>query len=96
MIQRLDHAALNVSNLPGAVAFYRTVLGMRPADARDPASTSYFWLNFGLGQTLNLTLDPERTPNVLGLEADLNTSAHFSVRRAGVVSRGVGRAARGP
>lgn len=78
MIQGLDHAALNVSDLPRAVAFYREVLGMRPVDRRDPASASYFWLNFGSGQTLNLTLAPERTPKALGLETDLYTLAHLA------------------
>ncbi len=78
MIQGLDHTALNVSDLPEAVAFYREVLEMRPVDAHDPANTRYFWLNFGPGQTLNLTLAPERTPNALGLETDLYTSAHLA------------------
>lgn len=77
MIQGLDHAALNISDLPEAVAFYRE-LGMRPVDARDPATSSYFWLNFGPGQTLNLTLAPERTPSALGSETDLDTSAHLA------------------
>ncbi len=77
MIQGLDHAALAVSDLPRAVSFYRDMLGLRPVDARDPATSSY-WLNFGPGQTLNLTLAPERTPNALGLAADLNTSAHLA------------------
>ncbi len=78
MIQGLDHAALNVSDLPRAVSFYRDVLGMRPVDACDPATSSYFWLNFGSGQTLNLTLAPQRTPKALGLETDLYTSAHLA------------------
>lgn len=78
MIQGLDHAILNVSNLPLAVAFYRSVLGLRPVDVRDPATSSYFWLNFGPGQTLNLTLAPERTPKALGLETDLYTTAHLA------------------
>lgn len=77
MIQGFDHAALNVSDLPEAVAFYRDVLGMRPVDARDPADSSY-WLNFGPGQTLNLTLAPERTPRALGLETYLYRSAHLA------------------
>lgn len=78
MVQGLDHAALNVANLPRAVTFYETVLGMRPVDTRDPATASYFWLNFGLGQTLNLTLAPQRTPEALALEADLSASAHLA------------------
>ena len=78
MIQGLDHAALTVSDLPRAVSFYRDVLGLRPVDARDPATSSYFWLNFGPGKTLNLTLAPQRTPKALGLTADLNTSAHLA------------------
>ncbi len=78
MIQGLDHAALNVSDLPRAVSFYRDVLGMRPVDARDPATSSFFWLNFGPGQTLNLTLAPEHPPKALGLTADLYTSAHLA------------------
>ena len=77
MIQGFDHAALNVSDLPEAVTFYEA-LGMRPVDARDPVTASYFWLNFGPGQTLNLTLAPERTPNALGLDADLYTTAHLA------------------
>lgn len=78
MIGGFDHAALNVSDLPRAVAFYREVLGFRPVDRRDPASASLFWLNFGAGQTFNLTLAPERTPKALGLETDLYTSAHLA------------------
>ena len=78
MIQGLDHAALNVADLPRAVSFYRDLLGMRPVDASDPAISRYFWLNFGPGQTLNLTLAPERTPKSLGLETDLYTSAHLA------------------
>lgn len=60
MIQGLDHAALNVADLPEAVAFYQNVLGMRPVDSSDPATSAYFWLNFGSSQTLNLTLASER------------------------------------
>jgi catechol-2,3-dioxygenase len=78
MIQGLDHAALNVSDLPRAVVFYRDVLGMWSVDACDPATASYCWLNFGAGQTLNLALAPERTPKALGLETDLYTSAHLA------------------
>ncbi len=77
MIQGFDHAALAVSDLPRAVSFYRDVLGLRPVDTSDPATSSH-WLNFGPGQTLNLTLAPERTPKALGLETDLNTSAHLA------------------
>ncbi len=85
MIQGLDHAALAVSDLPRAVSFYRDMLGLRPVDARDPATSSY-WLNFGPGQTLNLALAPERTPNALGLAADLNTMAELERR---LVKRGI-------
>ena len=78
MIQGLDHAALNVADLPLAVTFYQEVLGFRSVDARDPAVSSYFWLNFGAGQTLNLTLAPERTPKALDLGTNLYTSAHLA------------------
>ena len=78
MIQGLDHAALNVADLLEAVAFYQNVLGMRPVDSSDPATSAYFWLNFGPGQTLNLALAPERTPKALGLDTDLYTSAHLA------------------
>ncbi len=78
MIQGLDHAALNVAGLPLAVTFYREVLGFRSVAARDPTTSCHFWLNFGVGQTLNLTLAPKRTPKFLGLETDLYTSAHLA------------------
>lgn len=78
MIQGLDHAALNVADLPLAVAFYREVLGFRSVAARDPTTSSHLWLNFGAGQTLNLTLAPERTPKSLGLKTNLYTSAHLA------------------
>ena len=78
MIQGLDHAALNVADLPEAVAFYQNVLGMRPVDSSNPATSAHFWLNFGPGQTLNLALAPERTLKALGLKTDLYTSAHLA------------------
>lgn len=78
MIQGFDHAALNVADLPEAVAFYQNVLGMRPVDSSDPTTSACFWLNFGFGQTLNLALAPERTPIALGLKTDLYTSAHLA------------------
>ena len=63
MIQGLDHAAICVSDIEKSVAFYRDVLGMRMVDSR-PFTSSYLWLNFDPGQTLNLTLAPEQTPKV--------------------------------
>ncbi len=78
MIQGFDHAALNVSNLRAAVAFYQEVLNMRPVDSSDPTTTAYFWLNFGPSQTLNLTLALERTPKALGLKTDPYTTAHLA------------------
>lgn len=78
MIQGFDHAALNVSDLREAVAFYQEVLNMRPVDSSDPTTTAYFWLNFGPSQTLNFTLAPERTPKALGLKTDPYTSAHLA------------------
>ncbi len=42
MIQGLDHAALNVSNLLRAVTFYQEVLEFRPVDASDLATSNHF------------------------------------------------------
>ncbi len=78
MIQGFDHAALSVADLPRAAAFYQDVLGMRPVDTRDPAVSSYFWLNFGPMQTLNLTLAPQLTPKALAVKTDLNVSPHLA------------------
>ena len=80
MIQGLDHAALCVSDIPKAVAFYRDVLGMRVVDSRPPETSPYLWLNFGPGQTLNLTLAPEQTPKKLAQETGLDLSAHLAFR----------------
>ena len=76
MIQGLDHLALAVADLPRAVDFYCNVLGMRPADSRNPAEARYFWVNFGPGQTLNLALHPEGTPRNLGVPHDPTRSPH--------------------
>ncbi len=79
MIQGLDHAAICVSDIEKSVAFYRNVLGMRVVDSR-PLTSSYLWLNFGPGQTLNLTLAPEQTPKVLAEKTGLDLSAHLAFR----------------
>lgn len=79
MIQGLDHAAICVSDIERSVAFYRGVLGMRVVDSR-PFTSSYLWLNFGPGQTLNLTLAPEQTPKVLAQKTGLDLSAHLAFR----------------
>ncbi len=80
MIQGLDHAAICVSDIEKSVAFYRDVLGMRMVDSRPPETSSYLWLNFGPGQTLNLTLAPEQTPKVLAEKTGLNLFAHLAFR----------------
>lgn len=80
MIQGLDHAALCVSDIPKAAAFYRDVLEMRVVDSRPPETSPYLWLNFGPGQTLNLTLAPEQTPKVLAQKTGLDLSAHLAFR----------------
>ena len=76
MIQGLDHLALAVSDLPRAVSFYCDVLGMRPVDERNPAEETYFWVNFGFGQTLNPARYPEGTPHALGTPHDPSRSPH--------------------
>lgn len=70
MIQGLDHAAITVSDIPTAIAFYVQVLGMRPVDSGPPDEAAFYWLNFGPAQTLNLSLDPAHTPRALRQELD--------------------------
>jgi glyoxylase I family protein len=78
MIQGFDHVAIAVSDMVRAVDFYCGLLGMRRVDSRDPSTTSYFWLNFGVGQNLTLSLSPDGTPKGLGLIFDYPRTPHIA------------------
>ena len=77
MIQGVDHIAIAVSDMNASLAFYVGILKMRPVDSRSLES-SFYWLNFGAGQTLNLCFNPEATPKFKGEVLDWNKTAHLA------------------
>ena len=78
MIQGLDHIALAVSDLQRSVDFYCDVLGMRIVDSGSTENAEFYWLNFGVAQTLNLALNPGQTPKALGVELDWSRTPHIA------------------
>lgn len=79
MIQGVDHIAVAVSNIAQSADFYIAMLNMRPADSRSPYETEFYWLSFGMYQSLNLCLNPEQTPNALGVELDWDRTPHMAL-----------------
>lgn len=60
------------------MVFYTQVLDMRVVDTSAPETASFFWLNFGAGQTLNLCLNPEATPKAMDRQLDWHTTPHIA------------------
>ena len=78
MLQGIDHIAVSVADIAASVDFYTRVLKMRPVDSRDAEATFFYWLNFGAGQTLNLCLNPDATPNAKGEHLDWDRTPHIA------------------
>ena len=51
---------------------------MRPVDRRKLETSSFYWLNFGAGQTLNLCLNPGDTPNAKSEYLDWDRTPHIA------------------
>ena len=78
MIQGIDHIAVAVSDIPKSVVFYAQVLDMRVVDSSEPETASFYWLNFGAGQTLNLCLNPDETPKAIVRQLDWHATPHMA------------------
>lgn len=74
MVDGLHHAALAVSDIPRAVAFFEDVLGFSPVGPDDETNTidtaTYFWMDIGGGEWLNLSHRPDALPAYPGQQDD--------------------------
>ena len=78
MIQGIDHIAISVSDIPNSVEFYTQILDMRVVDSRAAETASFYWLKYGVGQSLNLCLNPEETPKATGRELAWGRTPHIA------------------
>ena len=74
-----DHIALTVSDIPAALAFYVDLLGLRPADDRNPQTASYFWVSCGPAQSINLVRNPQATPGARGEQVTPDLTPHLAL-----------------
>jgi catechol 2,3-dioxygenase-like lactoylglutathione lyase family enzyme len=74
MVGGIHHATLAVSDLPRAVSFYSSTLGLTlvgPDDSENTVETAdYVWMDIGDGEWINFAYRPDATPNHPGEKDD--------------------------